>query len=92
MSLFGKRSSGKCGGCGRTIETIEEASKDFGWQFLAAQGNPLTEMQAKMDRMSKVLGTPAYVCRKCGATTCRGCSRTDSSCAKCGSTDTTLAY
>ena len=78
----------KCGGCGQRIENVEEATKDFGWQSMAARGNPLAEMDGLMSRMSSILTTPAYRCNRCRAITCRGCSRGDQACAKCGATDT----
>jgi hypothetical protein len=78
----------KCGGCGQRIQNIEEATKDFGWQSMAARGNPLAEMDGLMSRMSSILTTPAYRCNQCRAITCRGCSRGDQACAKCGTTDT----
>jgi hypothetical protein len=80
----------KCGGCGQQIQNIEEATKDFGWQSMAARGDPLAEMQGLMSRMSSILTTPAYRCNQCQAITCRGCSRGDNACAKCGATDTKL--
>jgi hypothetical protein len=87
--LFGNRSK-KCGGCGKTLQSLEEASNDFPMSWMASHGDPLAEMQAKMYRLGKALATPAYRCNKCGKITCRGCSRNDMACAKCGSTDTNL--
>ena len=83
-----KQHGKKCGGCGQKIQNIEEASKDFGWQSMAARGNPLAEMDGLMARISSVMTTPAYRCNQCRAITCRGCSHGDQACAKCGSTDT----